>query len=123
MKKIKEQPDTEVESRETYTDYQKKSGYPKENPRANPDSLDDDQGFYAARETENEVKGRVTKLLSLAKQILTEQQYNVFVMIAVKEPHFTEREAAKVLNVTPGRVHQLWDAARAKLQKAYTERV
>lgn len=99
----------------------------RETNRENPDelgydSVGDMQSRSITDETTKEVTGRVRKLLDLAKQILTVQQYNVFVMLAVKEPHLTERETARVLSVTPGRVHQLWVKAQVKLQKAYTER-
>lgn len=93
-----------------------------EHVRANPDSLDQAMSMYEVSEAAKEVQERVRKLLDLAKQILTEQQYNVFVMRAVKEPALTEREIAKVLSITPGRVHQLWETASKKLQKAYEDR-
>lgn len=82
----------------------------------------DIQTLVRNAEYQEETTARVRKLLDLAKQILTTQQYNVFVMLAVKEPHLTERETAKVLGVTPGRVHQLWVKAQVKLQRAYNER-
>lgn len=73
-------------------------------------------------EIEAEVKGRVRKLMDLAKQILTEQQYKVFILLAVKEPALTEREIGKVLGISHGRVNQLWKAARQKLEKGYETR-
>jgi DNA-binding CsgD family transcriptional regulator len=73
-------------------------------------------------EMEQEVKDRVHKLLGLARQILTERQYAVFFMVAIKEPALTEREIAKVLSISPGRVNQLRTAAMAKLRRAYDER-
>lgn len=73
-------------------------------------------------EIENEVTGRVRKLLNLAKQVLTEQQYNVFILTMVKDPALTYREAGKVLGISFGRVRQHADALRAKLEKAYNER-
>lgn len=99
----------------------------KETVNANPDGLGfrskgDIQSMQIAAEQSEEITVRVRKLLDLAKQILTTQQYNVFVMLAVKEPHLTERETAKVLSITPGRVHQLWAKAQTKLQGAYRDR-
>lgn len=99
----------------------------KEVVAANADGLGfsekgDIQTMTRNAEYTQELTVRARKLLDLAKQILTTQQYNVFVMLAVKEPHLTERETAKVLSVTPGRVHQLWVKAQTKLQKAYEER-
>lgn len=119
---IREQETREIISNEDYDGFNKRRGFPHEDVRANPDVLDDDQHFYAARATENEVKERVKKLLELSKQILTEQQYHVFVMMAVKEPHLTVREVAKVMSLSSARVGQLWQAARKKLEKAYEQR-
>lgn len=82
----------------------------------------DIQSLMREVERQEETTVRVRKLLALSKQLLTEQQYNVFIMLAVKEPHLTEREAAKVLSITPGRVHQLWAKAQKKLQEAYDKR-
>lgn len=124
---------TKVDSGSAYWDHVQSNTAPsedneyKESPSANPDGLGfkakgDFQSMAIAAEQSEEVTVRVRKLLDLAKQILTTQQYNVFVMLAVKEPHLTERETAKVLSVTPGRVHQLWVKAQAKLQRAYDER-
>ena len=93
-----------------------------EHVRANPDSLDQAMSMYEIQEADKEVQDRVRKLLDISKQILTEQQYKVFFLRAVKGPALTEREIAKVLSITPGRVHQLWDAASKKLQKAYEDR-
>jgi len=93
-----------------------------ETPRANPDSLDESMGMYEIQEADKEVQGRVRKLLDIAKQILTDQQYKVFVLVAVKEPAFTEREAAKVMGISRARAHQLWTVAREKLQVAYDKR-
>jgi RNA polymerase sigma factor (sigma-70 family) len=108
--------------------------------KARPTEYDDDRaharggslGEYAPgtsiptmmrnQEIAEEVKGRVHTLLGLAKQILTERQYAVFVLMAVKEPNMTEREIAKVLSISPGRVHQLNTAAMKKLRRAYDER-
>lgn len=102
-------------------------GEHRENVEANPDQMGfkakgDIQSMILSAEHSQEIQARVRKLLDLAKQLLTEQQYNVFVMLAVKEPHLTERETAKVLSITPGRVHQLWAKARLKLQRAYEQR-
>lgn len=99
----------------------------REHPRANPDEhtfrpSQDIQSARLAAEVTEEVQGRVHKLMAVAKQILTEQQYTVFVLLAVKEPHLTEREAAKVMSITPGRVHQLRVKAFEKLQEAYEKR-
>lgn len=125
--KVKEQFDKEILSTETYHRYQyaqtaKNGGKWSENPRANPDLLTEASGVWLTDDITKEVQERVQKLLQLSKQILTEQQYRVFVLIAVKDPALTEREAAKVLNISRGRVHQLWEAARIKMQKAYESR-
>lgn len=127
MKRVKEQPTDSIFSEKRYWDSVKKTtrqGMEEadENPRANPDKLDEAMSMYQVKEAEREVQGRVRKLMELSKQILTQQQYNVFVLMAVKDPALTERETAKALSITRGRVHQLWVIARNKLEKAYNER-
>lgn len=128
MRKVKEQPIRETYSTKKYWDevavsrHRNSEGEFEENPRANPDSLDEKMSMYQVKEAEQEVQGRVRKLMELSKQILTQQQYNVFILLAVKDPALTEREAAKALSITRGRVHQLWAIARAKMEKAYNER-
>lgn len=93
-----------------------------ENPRANPDCLDQAMSMYEINESDKEVQGRVRKIIDIAKQILTQQQYNVFILLAVKDPALTEREAAKALSLSRGRVSHLWKVARVKLQTAYEKR-
>jgi len=95
-----------------------------ENKHANPDVINDESGnyMYQPDEATKEVQERVHKLLKLSKQILTQQQYNVFVLMAVKEPALTERETAKALSLSKTRVHTLWNAAREKLKVAYEQR-
>lgn len=85
------------------------------------------EGFDATtlqrnQEIEAEVTGRVRKLMELAKQILTQQQYNVFILTMVKDPALTYREAGKVLGISFGRVRQHADTLRAKLERAYNDR-
>lgn len=99
----------------------------RENVEANPDLITngpkiDIQSQIRNEEHTAEVVERVRALMSLAKQILTEQQYNVFILTMVKDPALTYREAGKTLGISFGRVRQLADATREKLQKAYTER-
>lgn len=98
-----------------------------ENKEANPDALGftaigDIQSQMRNDEAKSEVVSRVRMLMDLAKQILTEQQYNVFILTMVKDPALTLREAGKVLGISFGRVRQLSDMAKAKLARAYDER-
>jgi DNA-directed RNA polymerase specialized sigma24 family protein len=88
--------------------------------QANPDSLTEDQGFFHTSEDQKETQERVQKLLKIAKQVLTEQQYIVFDLIGLR--CMTVRRAARVMKRSPGRVDQLWKSARHKLQKVYEER-
>lgn len=80
------------------------------------------QSLIRNEDCQKEVVARVRKLVELSKQILTEQQYHVFILMAVKDPHLTVRETAKVLSISSSRVGQLWTAARKKLEKAYEQR-
>src|ERR1051326_3190011 len=82
----------------------------------------DIQSLMRHEEIVKETQERVRKLLELSKQILTEQQYHVFILMAVKEPHLTVRETAKVLSLSTSRVGQLWQMARKKLERAYESR-
>lgn len=87
--------------------------------RANPDQLTEDAQMFPS--TNVETKERLKDLLKTAKQILTEQQYKVFDLLALRSPVCTQREVAKKLGISHGRVAQLWEIARVKLQKAYTK--
>lgn len=91
-----------------------------EHPQANPDELGEGAAMYHVTDEAKEVQRRVQKLLGIAKQILTEQQYKVFFFLT--ERTMTERQVAKVLGISQPRVHALWETAREKLQRAYDER-
>jgi|SRR6185312_9960921 len=128
MKTVKENFDRAVYMKSSYWNHAHKHGRYSpdgtfEEPlRANPNYLDETMDMYSVQAADKEVQARVEKLLKLAKQILTEMQYKAFVLLAVKDPALTEREAAKVLSISRGRVHQLWTIAREKLQAAYEGR-
>ena len=92
----------------------------KEPIEANPDSLTEDQAMFHVDEATKETQERVRALLKLAKQILTEQQYRVFELIGLKNK--TIRYTAKVLKRSPGRIGQLWEVSKVKLQNAYKTR-
>lgn len=92
-----------------------------ENIQANPDQLTEDQGFYAVDEATRETQQRVQKLLRVAKQLLTEQQYKAFDLCLLQCK--TVREAARMLKLSPGRVDQLLQKSRHKLQVVYRDRL
>lgn len=91
-----------------------------ESRRANPDVFTEENAMYHVTDDAKEVQRRVQKLLGIAKQILTEQQYKVFFFLT--ERTMTERQVAKTLSISQPRVHALWETAREKLQRAYDER-
>lgn len=100
--------------------YSSEDARPEETKFANPDVLQESDAMYAINDEAKEVQRRVQKLLGIAKQILTEQQYKVFFFLT--ERTMTERQVAKVLGVSQPRVHALWETAREKLKRAYDER-
>lgn len=125
---VKHQQLDDIKTKTKYWDFahrhnrRNETGEILESRRANPDVLSDEAGntFYGVDDAAKEVQRRVQKLLGIAKQILTVQQYKVFFFLT--ERTMTERQVAKVLNVSQPRVHALWETAREKLQRAYEQR-
>lgn len=125
---VKHQQLDDVKTKTKYWDFAQRhnrrneAGEVLESRRANPDVLSDEPGnlIYGVNDEAKEVQRRVQKLLVIAKQILTEQQYKVFFFLT--ERTMTERQVAKMLGVSQPRVHALWETARTKLQRAYDER-
>jgi DNA-directed RNA polymerase specialized sigma24 family protein len=122
VQKIRETDEREVLGGKNYWEDYYAKGRVVENDRANPDNLTESAGFWLTDDITKEVQGRVEKLMKLSKQILTEQQYKVFVLLAVKDPPLKQREVAKLLGLSRGRINQLWEAARKKMAKAYEQR-
>lgn len=123
---VKQQQLNDQMSKKKYWDFAQlrnrrdKNGDVLENREANPDVFTEEKAMYHVSDETKEVQRRVQKLMGIAKQILTEQQYKVFFFLA--ERTMTERQVAKVLGISQPRVHALWEAARTKLQRAYDER-
>lgn len=125
---VKHQQLNDIKTKTKYWDYAHRhnrtneTGEVVESRRANPDTLNDEPGniFYGVDDSSKEVQRRVQKLLGIAKQILTEQQYKVFFFLT--ERQMKERQVAKVLGISQPRVHALWETARTKLQRAYEQR-
>jgi DNA-directed RNA polymerase specialized sigma24 family protein len=105
----------------TYEEFlQKKNtgdGGVRESHQANPDSLTEASGYWHVDEATKELQGKVRLMLEKAKQVLTVQQYNAFVLVDLK--HLKLRDAAKVMEVNHARVDQLIKRARLKLQAVY----
>lgn len=123
---VKYQQLDDRKSKKKYWDYvntrnrRNGAGEAVESRRGNPDTLTEANAMYYVDEMTKEVQERVRKLVGIAKQILTEQQYKVFFFLTNRE--MTERQVAKVLAISQPRVHALWEAARTKLQDAYEKR-
>lgn len=125
---VKHQQLDDLKTKTRYWDYVRKNnrtnetGDVVESRRANPDTLSDEPGntFYGVDDASKEVQRRVQKLLAIAKQILTEQQYKVFFFLT--ERTMTQRQVAKALGISQQRVNVLWTTTREKLQRAYDER-
>lgn len=123
---VKHQQLDDLKSKRKYWDFAQTrnrrddSGNVIESRRANPDVFTEDNAMYHVTDDAKEVQRRVQKLLEIAKQILTEQQYKVFFFLT--ERQMKERQVAKVLGISQPRVHALWETARTKLQRAYDQR-
>lgn len=123
---VKQQQLNDVKSKKKYWDFAQlrnrrdANGGVLENREANPDVFTEERAMYHVDDEAKEVQRRVQKLLGIAKQILTEQQYKVFFFLT--ERTMTERQVAKTLGISQPRVHALWETAREKLQRAYEER-
>jgi DNA-directed RNA polymerase specialized sigma24 family protein len=87
--------------------------------QANPDTLLESAAYWHVDEATKEVQARVRLMLERAKQVLTDQQYNAFVLVDLKKLKL--RDAAKVMEINYQRVDQLVKRARLKLQKVYEE--
>lgn len=91
-----------------------------ESAQANPDTLTEDQSYYAIDEATQEVQARVRKMVDMAKQVLTVRQYNAFVLVTLKG--LSTVAAARALEVNHQRISQLIAIAHKKLQRVYEER-
>lgn len=87
--------------------------------QARLDNLSEAAAYYHIDEATQEVQRRVRLMMQKAKQVLTERQYNAFILVDIKKLKL--REAAKVMEVNYQRIDQLIKRARLKLQKVYTE--
>lgn len=121
-KKVVLSQETSVQQGSDYSVWRQKSKEDthKIDVRAEPDTLSEDQGFYYVDKQTEVTQKRVHKLLKVAKQILTEQQYKVFDLLVLQCK--TTREVAKLMGRSQTRIQQLWDSGRHKLQKAYEDR-
>jgi DNA-directed RNA polymerase specialized sigma24 family protein len=119
MIKVANQPIREIESTMDYGTQHSMLGLPDgvETSQANPDVLTADEAYWAVSDGTKEIQARVRLMMEKAKQVLTGQQYNAFVLVDLKELKL--REAAKVMELTYGRVDQLVKRARLKLQRVY----
>jgi DNA-directed RNA polymerase specialized sigma24 family protein len=120
--KIRNQSIRTVDSDVTYADYLRnketsEGDGAKETYHANPDMLTEAAGYWAVDEATKEVQVKVRLMLEKAKQVLTQQQYNAFVLVDLKKLKL--RDAAKVMEVNHARVDQLIKRARLKLQAVY----
>lgn len=87
--------------------------------QARLDNLSEAAAYYHIDESTQEVQRRIRLMMQKAKQVLTERQYNAFILVDIKKLKL--REAAKVMEVNYQRIDQLIKRARLKLQKVYTE--
>lgn len=87
--------------------------------QARLDNLSEAAAYYHIDEATQEVQRRIRLMMQKAKQVLTERQYNAFILVDIKKLKL--REAAKVMEVNYQRIDQLIKRARLKLQKVYTE--
>lgn len=91
-----------------------------ENTLANPDELDESAGLYYVEQNQ-EQSDAVQKLLKNAKKVLTKREYEAFELLTGfkgAEPQ-TIRSAAMIMQLSPGRVGQLWDSTRGKLKAVW----
>jgi DNA-directed RNA polymerase specialized sigma24 family protein len=86
-------------------------------PHAEPNELAEGAGYWAVDDATKEIQEKVRLMLQKAKQVLTTQQYNAFVLVDLKKLKL--RDAAKVMEVNHARVDQLIKRARLKLQAVY----
>lgn len=89
-----------------------------ESPQANADNLAEGDGYWSVNEATRDVQRKVRLMLEQAKQVLTDRQYNAFVLVDIKKLKI--REAAKVMEINFQRVNQLVTRARVKLQGVYS---
>jgi RNA polymerase sigma factor (sigma-70 family) len=88
-----------------------------ESTQANADTLSEAAGYWHVDDATKEVQRKIRLMLDKAKQVLTDRQYNAFVLVDIKKLKL--REAAKVMEINYQRVDQLVTRARIKLQGVY----
>jgi RNA polymerase sigma factor (sigma-70 family) len=94
----------------------------------NPGDMDqfpEDQGAYYQPEDEDTIhqlhieqeiaQERVNKMLSIAKDILTERQYQVFIHLGVTR--LSQQKTAELMGVSQPTVNEHWEKACHKLQQ------
>lgn len=94
---------------------------------ADPDvlgsTMDEPLGLLEREDMEQECKNKVKVLMGIAKQVLTDKEHEVFVLLAVD--FVSMAKAARTISVkynisiSKAAVQDTWERVRAKLNKAY----